>query len=94
MSISGLAPYTAATGNYQLTINGRESTTCGVITPGMFPLRHLGQGNAAVVVQISRRCPEPKERSRDKRCGDFLQAINAATFTSSALNLTVNGGQI
>jgi len=92
--ISGLAPYTAAAGNYQLTITGAGIYDLwGNNAGNVSAATTWSEGNAAVVVQnITPVSPNPRNAPVTDVTVTFSKAINAATFTSSALSLTINGG--
>jgi hypothetical protein len=93
-SISGLAPFTAADGNYQLTLNGSGLYDLWGNSAGdISALTQWSKGNAAVVVQsISSVVPNPRNFPVDNVTVNFSKPINPSTFSYRGLSLTLNGG--
>jgi hypothetical protein len=93
-SINGLAPFTAADGNYQLTVNGSGIYDLWDNNAGnISAMTQWAKGNVAPVVQsISAVSPNPRNAPVTSLTVNFSKAINAATFDYNDLTLTLNGG--
>ncbi len=93
-SINGLAPFAAADGDYQLTVNGSGIYDLWANNAGNISAStQWAKGNAAPVVQsISAISPNPRNTPVPSVTVNFSKAINAATFDYHALTLTLNGG--
>jgi hypothetical protein len=93
-SINGLAPFTAADGNYQMTVNGLGTSDLWDNNAGnVSASTQWAKGNAASVVQsISAIMPNPRNTPVTSVTVTFDKAINAATFDYNDLTLTLNGG--
>ena len=93
-SINGLAPFTAADGNYQLTVNGLGIYDLWDNNAGNVSVStQWAKGNAAPVVQsISAIVPNPRNTPVTSVTVTFDKAINASMFDYNDLTLTLNGG--
>jgi hypothetical protein len=93
-SINGLAPFSAADGNYQLTVIGSGIYDLwGNNAGNASASTQWAKGNAAPVVQsISPISPNPRNAPITSVTVNFSKAINPATFNYQALSLTLNGG--
>ncbi len=93
-SITGLQAFTAADGNYELDFNGAGiydllGNNAGNVSASV----RWAQGNAPVVVQsIAPVSPNPRNVPVSSVMVTFSKAVNPATFTYQALNLTLNNG--
>jgi hypothetical protein len=93
-SINGLQTFTAAAGNYQLTVNGSNIYDLWDNSAGNVSVStSWAEGNAAPVVQsISPISPNPRNFPVTSVTVLFSKAINPATFGNQALSLTLDGG--
>jgi hypothetical protein len=93
-SINGLAPFSAADGNYQLTVNGFGIYDLWDNNAGnTSATTQWAKGNVAPVVQsISAISPNPRNTPVTSVTVTFSKAINAATFDYHALTFSLNGG--
>jgi hypothetical protein len=92
-SINGLAPFTAADGNYQLTVNGSGIYDLWANDAGnVSASTQWAKGNAAPVVQsITAVSPNPRNTPVASLAVNFSKAIAPATFNYQALSLTCDG---
>ena len=92
--INGLAPFNAADGNYQLTVNGSGlldlwGNDAGSISASV----GWARGNVAPVIQsLSTVSPNPRKTPVTSLTATFSKAINSATFDYHDIALTCNGG--